>query len=60
MDLSKALENLKYDVRMRDWNVRQGLSTEQAQLDHLNGLKDLTPQSVPLTFQEEDSSDYEQ
>lgn len=24
VDLNQALETMKYDVRMRDWNIKQG------------------------------------
>lgn len=53
MDLSKALESLKYDVRMRDWNLKQGVVKHQDIEDHLKNLKDMTPQSVPLEFHED-------
>jgi hypothetical protein len=53
MDLGKALENLKFDVRMRDWNTKQGILKEKDIEDHLKNLRDISAQSVPLEFQEE-------
>ncbi len=53
MDLAKALENLKYDVRMKDWNIKQGVVKEKDLEDYFKNLKDIAPQSVPLEFQEE-------
>ena len=58
MDLSKALENLKYDVRMKDWNLKQGIIKEKDVEDHLKGLKDISASSVPLEFQEESPSEF--
>jgi hypothetical protein len=53
MDLGKALENLKFDVRMRDWNMKQGILKDKDIEDHLKNLRDISAQSVPLEFQEE-------
>ncbi len=54
MDLSKALDDLKYDVRMRDWNVKQGLVTK-ADLDaQVNQLKDSANDSEPVTLEDKD------
>ncbi len=53
MDLSKALENLKFDVRMKEWNLKQGVLKDKESEEHMKNLKDMTAQSVPLEFQEE-------
>jgi hypothetical protein len=53
MDLSQALENLKYDVRMREWNLKQGIVKEKDLDDHMKNLKDIASSSAPLEFQEE-------
>jgi hypothetical protein len=53
MDLSQALENLKYDVRMKDWNLKQGVVKEKDLEDHTKNLKDIAANSAPLEFQEE-------
>jgi len=53
MDLSKALENLKFDVRMRDWNLKQGVLKDKDIEEHAKNLKDIGAQSAPLEFREE-------
>jgi len=53
MDLSQALENLKFDVRMRDWNLKQGVLKDKDIEDHTKNLKDIASNSAPLEFQEE-------
>jgi len=53
MDLSQALENLKFDVRMRDWNLKQGVLKDKDIQDHTQNLKDLSASAQPLEFQEE-------
>lgn len=53
MDLSQALENLKFDVRMRDWNLKQGIVKETDIQTHTQNLKDLSGSAQPLEFQEE-------
>jgi hypothetical protein len=53
MDLGKALENIKFDVRMKDWNMKHGVLKETEQAEHIKNLKDMSAQSVPLEFQEE-------
>ena len=53
MDLGKALENIKFDVRMKDWNMKQGLLSKNEHDDHIKNLKDIAGQSAPLEFQEE-------
>jgi hypothetical protein len=53
MDLSQALENLKFDVRMRDWNLKQGVVKEKDLQEHTKNLKDIAANAQPLEFQEE-------
>ncbi len=54
MDLSKALENLKYDTRMKDWVVKHGLASKedlaknQASLpDYKNDCEEVTLEDKP-------------
>jgi hypothetical protein len=56
MDLNKALENLKYDSRMKDWNVKQGVLTRDDLEKHLKTLKDSTTDCENLTL--EDKGDF--
>lgn len=57
MDLNKALENLKYDTRMKDWNMKQGLVTKQDLEKNLETLKDEAANSEEVTL--EDKGDFE-
>ncbi len=50
MNLGKALENLKYDNRMTDWNLSQGIITEKDVESFENSLEDLSGQCVPLNL----------
>ena len=58
MDLGKALDNLKFDIRMKDFNVKHGVLKEKDIEDHVKNLKDIAAQSVPLEFQEETPDTY--
>lgn len=58
MDLSKALENLKFDVRMKDWNIKQGVTKDKDHEEHIKNLKDIAAQSAPLEFREETPDSY--
>ena len=57
MDLSKALENLKYDTRMKDWNMKQGMVTIDDLEKNLKSLKDSAGDCVEVTL--EDRGDFE-
>lgn len=57
MDLSKALENLKYDTRMREWMVKQGIVSKEDQQKNLNTLPDSSASCEPVTL--EDKEDIE-
>lgn len=54
MDLSKALENLKYDTRMREWMVKQGIVTKEDQEKNLKGLPDIAAASEPVTLEDKE------
>lgn len=53
-DLYTALQNLRYDVRMKDINIRKGEITEQELNKHLEQLKDLQDQAETLDFIDRD------
>ena len=41
-DLSTAIKNLKYDKRMRAWNIKQKYLTEEEWRKRIEGLRDLS------------------
>ena len=51
--LKKALEELKFDIRMRDWNENQGLITQEEYNTYLNSLEDVASKAVELKLEEE-------
>lgn len=57
MNLAKALENLKFDTRMKDWNLKQGLVTKEDVEKNLSGLKDHSADCEEVTL--EDRGDFE-
>ncbi len=57
MDLNKALDSLKFDTRMKDWNVKQGLVTKEDVEKNLKGLKDMAGDCEEVTL--EDKGDFE-
>lgn len=56
MDLGKALENLKYDVRMRDWNQKRGTLTKEELEIHMKALADKAADCEEVTL--EDKGDF--
>ena len=56
MNLGKALENLKYDNRMTDWNLSQGIITEADVKSFEGSLEDLSGQCMPLDLEGEKKS----
>ena len=56
MDLNKALENMKYDSRMMDWNVKQGLVKTEELESHAKALPDSASLCEPVTL--EDREDF--
>ena len=58
MSLEKALKNLKYDVRMTEYNLANGQITAEERKKHLDSLPDSQAQSEKLKIGENnDSSD---
>ena len=53
MNLGKALENLKYDNRMTDWNLKEGIVTEKDIESHNGSLQDLSSQCAPMDLEAE-------
>lgn len=57
MDLNKALDNLKYDSRMKDWNLKQGTVNKEELEKYNKGLKDSAADCEEVTL--EDKGDFE-
>jgi len=57
MDLNKALDNLKFDTRMKDWNIKQGLVTKEDIEKSKQALKDDAANCEEVTL--EDKGDFE-
>lgn len=53
-DLYTALQNLRFDIRMKDINLRKGEITQAELEKHLQQLKDLQDQSETLDFIDRD------
>lgn len=56
MSLDKAIKNLKYDKRMVEWNLNNGLLTKEELEKHTQQLPDLKEQ-VNLLDLEADTED---
>lgn len=53
MNLGKALEALKFDNRMKDWNLKQSKVTAQELQSFDQGLEDLSAKAMPLDLEGE-------
>jgi hypothetical protein len=56
MDLNQALQNLKFDTRMKDWNLKQGTVTKEEIEKNTSSLTDRQADSEPVTL--EDKEDF--
>lgn len=54
MDLNEALNNLKFDTRMKDWNVKQGVVSKDDLDKNLKNLKDSTNDCENITLEDRD------
>ena len=52
MSLDKALKNLKYDVRMTEFNVNQGSISKEELKAHLDSLPDLQANAEKIDLEE--------
>lgn len=57
MALDKALEKLKFDKRMQDWNFKTGVLSKEELASHLSGLEDVERLAVKLDLQSSDQDD---
>lgn len=53
MGLKEALENLKFDARMVDINLKSRVLTDDSLKKHLEQLEDLAPASIPVDLDNE-------
>lgn len=51
MNLGKALEALKFDNRMKDWNLTQGTVTTEELASFNQGLEDLSAKALPVDLE---------
>ena len=52
VSLDKALKNLKYDVRMIEFNINQGQVSKDELKAHLNSLPDLASNAQQIDLEE--------
>lgn len=52
MDLSKALENLKHDTRMKEWIVKHGHLTKEDLQKNIQALPDLAADCEEVTLED--------
>ncbi len=57
MSFNKSFSELKFDKRMKDWNLKQGFVTEQEYQDRLKSLDDAQDNSVLLSIEESAKSE---
>ena len=50
MSLNEAFAELKYDKRMKDWNMEQGFVTEKDIQEHLKALRDVNDNVETVTL----------
>ena len=52
MALDKNMEKLKFDVRLREWNLRNGVLKEEDLKAHLKDLEDVSKNAVTIEIDE--------
>ncbi|GEM_PF-3514182 len=52
MSLSESLKSKKFDIRMLDWNLKNGVITQQEYDQHMAELADNTANSEKLDFED--------
>jgi hypothetical protein len=56
IDLNQALEFMKFDVRMRDWNLKRGTISKDDVEKHVKSINDSSASAEPVTL--EDKEDF--
>ena len=54
--LDTALANLKFDSRMIDWNIKNGLLTQEELQTYLSSLQDTADNTISLELEEDKKS----
>lgn len=57
MELHEALQAIRFDKRLLDWHLKQGLITQAEVEKLLKALPDVSAQSIPLDFEMDGRSD---
>ncbi len=60
MELHEALQLVKFDKRLLDWHVRQGIISTAEIENYIKSLPDCAAQSMAIDIENEDTSDFEQ
>jgi hypothetical protein len=56
MSLDKAMKNLKFDTRMIEYNINNGLLTNEELQKHIQALQDIADQSETLNIEDRNST----
>lgn len=57
MSLAKAMEDLKYDSRLTEYNLNSGILSQEELKKHLQSLPDLAPQTEKLDLERRERSE---
>lgn len=57
MDLHEALDMVKFDKRLVDWNLKQGIISQADYEKHMKSLQDLVAHSEVVTLEGEGDED---
>lgn len=52
IDLQSAMDRLKFDTRMKEWVLKQGMTTKEELEKYLNGLPDSKNDSESVTLED--------
>ena len=52
MDLTKALEALKFDTRMKDWVLKHGVATKEDLQNNVQSLPDSKSECEEVTLED--------
>lgn len=51
----KDLDKIKFDTRLRDWNLKRGIISNHDISDHLSSLTDVSANAQSVELEEEES-----
>lgn len=55
--LDKAMKNLKFDARLTEYNLNNGIMSKDELKTHLEKLPDLAAQAEPIDIEKKDKDD---